>query len=390
MEIIVALLLLLGLSILLGELAERFRIPGIVGNIIAGILLGPMLLNVIHPTTVLDGISTVSLFFIILLIGIEVTTELLTNHLKSATKLALSSFVIPVVAMIAGTVLFFNVPLTQSIVLSVALAVPSISIISVLILRYKLNKYDDGISILAGVVVADVLAFVVLALVNHSHIISLTLLGILLFFGLLLLIDKEVRKHSSRIRKFFNSASATEHSEDLIFAAVIILGLIVASILQFIGITYVLGAFFAGMLIHKSVTGKRLYGQMRRTFRRLNNSFFIPVFFSIAGLSVQLPKFHYFVLLLYLLLISAVVGGILDYFVAKRMMKIVKPRTTSALLGSRGAVGVVIAAIALSEGIINTDFYSLIIFGTMVLSLIMPALMDLKGIQGRHLVALPE
>ncbi len=374
MEIIFELLLLLVLSLLFGKIAEKLNVPGIVGNILVGMLLGPMLLNIIQPRAVLDGIGTVSLFFIILLIGVEVTTELLTKHLGSAVEFTTSSFIVPVIIMTAIAIVLFKLAAPQAVIVSVAVGVPSISVISVLVLKYKMNKHEDGISILSGVVVADVLAFVLLALAGRNGTAAFTLVGMLLFFASLLLVDKAMKKHASAIRKFFNSISGAEYGEDLVFTIVILMGFVIAAVLQLIGITYVLGAFFAGMLIHEAIVGRKLYGSLKRTFRRLNNSFFIPIFFSIVGLSVQFPKTMYLWLLFCLLLVSAVFGWILDYTVAMRKLKAIKPRTASALFGSRGAVGAAIGAIALSEGIISNDLYSIIIFGTVILSLVMPSL----------------
>ncbi len=374
MEIIIELLLLLVLSLLFGEIAEKFRVPGIVGNIIAGMLLGPMLLNAMQPGPELSGIGMVSLFFIILLIGIEVTTEVLTKHVASALEFASASFIVPAIIMVSVAVLLFKLAIVQAIIVSVALGVPSISIISVLVLKYKMNRHEDGIRVLSGVVVADVLAFVVLAIASPGASATVTLLGILAFFVALFAADKLMKRHAHAIRKVFNSVSSVERSEDLVFAAVILLGFVVASILQLIGITYVLGAFFAGILIHEAIVGKRLYESMKKTFRRLNNSFFIPLFFSIAGLSVVLPGGSYIALLLCLIALSAVVGGVLDYAVAVRKLKLMRPRVATALFGSRGAVGAVIGVIALSEGLISNDLYSVIIMGTVLLSLVMPAM----------------
>ncbi len=374
MEVVIEILLLIALSLLFGEIAEKLKVPGIVGNIVAGMLLGPMLLNVIQPGAILEGISTISLFFIILLIGIEVTTEVLTKHISSGLEFATASFIAPVVIMVAIATMLFKLTAMHAVIVSIAIGVPSISIISVLILKYKLNEHEDGIRLLSGVVIADVLAFTILALAIRSHAVAVTLTGIIVFFVFLFAVDRLMKRHATQIRKFFNSASSMERGEDLVFTAVIIMGFVVASILQLIGITYVLGAFFAGILIHEAIVGKKLYNSLKRTFRRLNNSFFIPVFFSIAGLSVTLPKDAYIVMLFCLIAISAIIGWVLDYGVAMHKLERVRPRAAAALLGSRGAVGVAIGAIALSAGLISSNLYSVAILGIVIMSLVMPAL----------------
>lgn len=77
MDIIIALLGILVFSLILGELFEKFNLPAVAGELISCVILGPAVLNWIQPNEVLNGFSEVSLFFIVLLIGVEVTVDLL-------------------------------------------------------------------------------------------------------------------------------------------------------------------------------------------------------------------------------------------------------------------------------------------------------------------------
>ena len=255
MEILISLLLLLAVSISLGKLLERFGITDIVGQIIAGIILGPAILNIIIPSSLLSGIAEVAIFFILLFIGIEITTETLTNHIKSSIRFTLSSFLIPVILMCLVSIYLLNVPISESIIASVAIGVPSISIISVLVYRYSLVHTKGGLKILSAVIFTDILAFVILAAVMQSSHLFLTIVGIAIFLLILLYIDRELRHRGRVIRSFFKKL-LDNRKEDTIFALVLIMSLLVSAILQIIGITYVLGAVFAGMLIHKATVGK--------------------------------------------------------------------------------------------------------------------------------------
>ncbi len=76
---------------------------------------------------------------------------------------------------------------------------------------------------------------------------------------------------------------------------------------------------------------------------------------------------------------SACIGGILDYKIAKHHIRHISPRNAVAILGGRGAVGVIIGEMAFSSGIISGSIYSVIIFGTIVLSLLMPSMMRLDS-----------
>ncbi len=375
MEIIMALLALLSVALILGAMADRLGIPKVVGNIISGILLGPTVLNLLNYNIGLSGISEVSLFFIMLLVGIEATTGLLTKHIRSSIILSASSFIVPVSIMILLSVFVFHLNLTQAIVTATAIGVPSISIISVLVMRYGLLDTEDGARIVSSVVLTDVIAFVILASIGISSVpIYIVVISIVVFLLALLSIDKIIRLHASSIRKTLANEYKTKDGEELIFAGIILLGLIGSAVLQVAGITYVLGAFFAGLLIHEAIVGKRVYGVLKRTFSRITNSFFIPLFFSIAGLEVVIPS-HYLWLMLALIIVSGSVGGILSYVAGRKLLRRLKPITAVGLLGSRGAVGIIIANIALLQGDINTDLYSIVILGTVILSVVLPTLM---------------
>ena len=100
----------------------------------------------------LSGIAEVAIFFILLFIGLQITTEVLTNHLKSATAFTLSSFVVPVSIMAIIAVFVFHLGVAAGIITAVAIGVPSISIISVLVYRYAMINLEDGKRILSGVI----------------------------------------------------------------------------------------------------------------------------------------------------------------------------------------------------------------------------------------------
>ncbi len=375
MEIILAILALLSFALILGSIAERFGIPTVVGNIIAGIVLGPAIFGLLNYNSGLSGISEMALFFIMLLVGIEATTQLLTKHMRSAVILSTSSFIAPVSVMILIAAFVFHLNTAQAIITSIAIGVPSISIISVLVMRYNLLGTEDGARIVSSVVLTDVIAFVVLAAIGVSSVpIYIVIISVLAFVLVLLAIDRVIRYHAAFIRRRLITKYRARGGEELIFAGIILMGLIGSAVLQIAGITYVLGAFFVGLLIHDAIVGKRIYGILKRTFSRITNSFFIPLFFSIAGLQVVRPS-NYLWLMVLLIIVSGSIGGILSYLAGSKLLRKLRPVTAVALLGSRGAVGIIIANIALLQGDINADLYSIVILGTVILSLILPTLM---------------
>ncbi len=371
MDIIIALLGILVFSLILGELFEKFNLPAVAGELISGVILGPAILNWIQPNGVLTGFSEVSLFFIVLLIGVEVTVDLLRKNTSRGFNLSVTSFIIPVTLMFVVSFYVFHLGILSALALSISIGVPSISIISVLIKQYDLLETVDGQIILASVVLTDIIAFSIISVETDFIRIIYIVPAIVMFMVLFFILDRYITRNSNYVVRIFERLHARERGEKIIFSSVIISGLLVASIFEFLGVSYILGAFFAGMLISEVMVGKELQGILTRTLNRINEGFFIPIFFSIAGLLVIIPKESYLLLMLVMSSISIVVGGGLTYFRSGQLLKMVKRRTTAGILGGRGAVGIIIATIAVRESIINSDMYTIAVVATITISVIM-------------------
>ncbi|MCL5434177.1 MAG: cation:proton antiporter [Candidatus Marsarchaeota archaeon] len=378
MSFIIDLLLLFGVAVLLGRILESVRVPAIVGYIIAGVILGNVVLKVVQPTAILSAVAEVALFFIILQIGIEVTTDIITKDVKTSFALSSASFFIPVIVVFGISTYFFGMGYIEAATVSLAVCVPSISIISVLIMKYDLLRLEGGRIMLSSTVLNDIVAFTLLAMAIgrtvegfYKVIIAVSAIYVLTLAG-----GRYLRQYSERVHSFFKRLRNMEGGENFALGIILMIGLLIAAIFQFIGITYVLGAFFAGILIEGALIGKRFYKRVIRTLNRLNEGFFIPVFFSIAGLDFILPAANTDAYALAIISVDAILAITLIYFIFEKRFKAISHRTLIGVMGGRGAVGITIGTVALESGLIGNVDYSVIILGTIVLSIIMPAIID--------------
>ncbi len=366
METIVAILIILTFSTLMGEIFARLGLEKIAGQLLSGIILGPLLLNLIRPQDVIQ-IKDLAIFFIILYIGIEVTTDLFKKGIKKAVILSISSFIIPMILLSLIMILMFKFSLSSSVSMSMAIAVPSISIISVLVLGAGMIKSEEGQGILFATVLSDLIAFVILSVfyvgVKGISLMLIVIAGFLLF---IFIIDNLFIKKGISVEKikFISEIS----KEEGIFTIILLFSLAVASIFLYVGVSFILGVFFAGVLIREEILGKEIYNRILGTLRILNNTFFIPLFFSIAGLITSVPTGEYAIILLIALSIELLLPFISDYLVAKKFYGR-DARRVAGILSGRGAVGLLIATLGLSYSIINSSQYSVIIIATLVLSL---------------------
>lgn len=368
-DLITEILLLLIVAIGLGQLFVRFSLPEVVGAIIAGVLLGPAVTGLIVPSNVLSTISVLALFFIILQIGVEASADIFSKNIRYVTGFAITSFIIPLVIMSIGSIFIFKLPYLEAVNTSLAVSIPSISIASVLLVKSNLIKLDDGRRLLGGIAMSDAIAFIVLVSFHRPLLtIAIDSASLAAFVIGLYLVDTILKSKSeflvSRIDRF-----TRRETEGIIFAVVILMGLAASVLFEYIGITFVLGAFFSGLIIHQNSIGEYTYGILKRTFQRINSSFFVPLFFSISGTEVSTFSLVSVPYMLFLIAVTTAVGGSAAFIFSRKYMKNITPSTSLGLFGGRGAVGIIIASIGLSKGFISNVDYSVAVFATVIMAI---------------------
>lgn len=384
-EIIIQVLIVLAAAILTGEVFEQFRLPSVAGELLSGLVLGPTVLNVVTTNDQVQAISSLALFFIIFLIGFEMNTEMVRKHILHGMLLADTAFIIPMFACFALCLLLFPFGAASDFVVAMAVAVPSISIISVLVMQYNLLEKETGRVILSTVTVTDVVAFVLLVAISQP---LRSTLSVVVYTGILIVafvvVDWVLNFRPKAFRRMVERAGRLVRREDMSYAVLILVGLFVAGLFQAVGLSYIIGAFFAGLIMHDGLIGRKAFQEISTTFARMNRALFIPLFFGLAGLEADLSasQFGYIPKLAGAVALVLVLSIGLSYFAVKSILRLSErdaARQIAVTLGGRGAVGIVIASVALGSGLIDGLAYSLIIVGTLAVSLAVPLLLGRKS-----------
>ena len=366
-SIITDVLIVLAAALLVGELFERFHLPSVVGEILAGMIIGPSVLGLVLPSDPIRAVSSIALFFIIFHIGFQMKTQMVQGKLQAASLFSLTSFIVPFALMMLASLFFLPFNSKESLIVALAIAVPSLSIISVLISQYNLLKTVTGQIILASVTISDVLAFVILVgIVRPLESTLMVILEIVIFAVAFIVIDRTLNKKPQVIQKILTQSSGFFKREDFAFALLIIVALCVSAIFQTIGLSFILGSFFAGLIFHDGLIGRKSYDRVCQTLSTMNKIFFIPLFFGFAGIEVLLASVDYLLYagLAVLIALALGVGVSLTYFFSRKGMlsKLdVSPKLLAGILGGRGAIGIVIATVAFNEGALNESGFSLVI-----------------------------
>lgn len=291
-----------------GMITKRLQMPQVVGALIAGLVMGPAMLNIIHSTEFLSQVSELGVIVMMFTAGLGTSLNDLKQTGKAGFLVALCGVIVP---LIGGTILslFFNTStdpnaFMQNVFIGVVLTATSVSItVEALKEMGKLNTVV-GNTILAAALIDDVLGLIALTIVTSiggsaDANLLVVLLKIVAFFVLVVVVGIVVKKA-------MDWYIANVHSTDLqrypIFAFILCLILSFCAE-EFFGVADITGAFAAGLII--STTSKAKYIELK--FAPLSYLLLTPIFFASIGLEVELPEMNATIVIFSILLVVVAV-----------------------------------------------------------------------------------
>ena len=291
-----------------GMITKRLQMPQVVGALIAGLVMGPAMLNIIHSTEFLSQVSELGVIVMMFTAGLGTSLNDLKQTGKAGFLVALCGVIVP---LIGGTILslFFNTStdpnaFIQNVFIGVVLTATSVSItVEALKEMGKLNTVV-GNTILAAALIDDVLGLIALTIVTSiggsaDANLLVVLLKIVAFFVLVVVVGIVVKKA-------MDWYIANVHSTDLqrypIFAFILCLILSFCAE-EFFGVADITGAFAAGLII--STTSKAKYIELK--FAPLSYLLLTPIFFASIGLKVELPEMNATIVIFSILLVVVAV-----------------------------------------------------------------------------------
>lgn len=398
------LLLILQVAVLLlvarlcGEVALRLGQPPVIGQLLAGILLGQSFLGLVLPelkalvfpveTTqsyLLEVVSWIGVLFLLMLTGLETDIALIRQQGRPTLFIAISGVLVP---FALGVGLGYLLPTTLlttpdsrlvlALFLGTVLSVSSVPVIAKILLDMQLLRRNVGQLILAAALAHDTLGWIILGVVaslaGGGHVdaghAGKTILGTLLFLVFSATLGRLLVR---RILRWVNDRLRVEHA---LLTAVIVMMLLSAAATQFIGVHAVLGAFVAGILLRESpVINERVLHPVET----VTSAIFAPIFFAAAGLHVNLGVLASPPLLAMAALLTgaAALGKIAGCYWGARLAKVKHWEALSVGFGTnaRGAMGLIVGIIGFSLGILTVDMFSMIIVMAVLTTAVTPPLL---------------
>lgn len=371
------LLLALGVLLLaaraLGELARYFGYPTVLGELSAGILLGPALVGRWLPdvnaylfpsagasATVLAGLSTLSVTLFLLVAGLEVELSRVVRRGKAASIVGLLGIAVPfgvgwMAAHFAPELLGYDPRASHTVFalfVATALSISALPVIAKTLMDLRLYKTDFGMIVIASAIFNDLAGWIVFAIILGMMQTTgvppnvWTIMLLALGFAVAMLTIGRWIVH--RTLPWVQAHTAWPGGV-IVFSISVALG--AAALTEWIGIHAIFGAFFAGVALGDSA---HLRERTRATVAEFVSSFFAPLFFAMVGLRVDFVT-HFDWVIVSVVIVVACVGKILGCGVGARLVGMV-PREAMAIglaMNARGSMEIILGLTAFENGLIG-------------------------------------
>lgn len=373
-QILLALFIVLLAAKLAAELFERLRQPAVVGEIIAGIVIGPALLNLVQPTDVLEALAEVGVIFLLFTVGLETRPSDIFRVGGTATLVAILGVVVPFVAGWGLLLLWPGHSWIEAVFLGAAMVATSVGITARVLQSMGLISAESSRVILAAAVIDDVIGLLVLAVAGSlaAGRVNYLKLGLIaaLAVGFTVLVITFGSRVVNRVKEPVRSLKI-DHSL-LIFALVLCFGL--AALASVIGIAGIIGAFLAGVALSEATEGTRLHQQSQAL-----TEFTTPFFLVTIGMKLNLSIFlsSEVLVLAGLVIVLAILTKFIGCaFGAARMGR---RRAIQVGVGMipRGEVGIVVAQIGVASAVVGDAVYGVVLTMAVITTLVAPPFIKL-------------
>jgi len=378
---------------LMAEIAVRLKAPSVIGELVAGIILGPSLLGWLEPNDVLKLLAEIGIILLLFEVGLETDIKRLANAGQKSVIVALGGFFVPFLLGFALSYYVFELSLLISLFIGGTLTATSIGITVRVLSDLKRQQEKEGQIVLGAAVLDDVLGVVLLALLYEFSIgggISVVSASkVLLFVGAFFVLAPLAAKLISLLINRYDNVTEIP---GLIPTSIVSLVLFFAWLAHEIGAPELLGGFAAGLALSRRFFlpfgialrsdekfAQRIEGKMRPIIQ-----LFTPIFFVVVGLSLNLQEIDWgssfiwsFSILFFGVAILGKFAGTLFIRESWKMRTVI-----GFAMVPRGEVGLIFAELGRVGGIFNNEIYAGMII-VIALTTLMPPLF-MKWFYGRH------
>ena len=393
LQLIVILLVVQGC----GSLCKRVGQQWVIGEILAGLMLGPSLLGLFWPglqlqlfssgsLPTLQTLGDLGLILYMFSLGARLDIHLITRQSRTAFFVSMSSILLP---FILGSLLAFLLYpilagpkanlLSFVLLVGTAMAITAFPVLARLLSEKEMLGTRIGMLALTSASIGDVIAWCLLALIvstthgNNMASVAVTI-GVTVLFTVTMLFG---------VRPLLSYAVRRIQSQYFLIVCSIVLLLTSSYITNVIGIHPVFGAFLAGIILPRNVT----FTQQIRSIDQMNNILFLPLFFVFSGLRTQINLINggsawlICLLILFLACSGKILGGALAMRLCRESWR--DALSLGVLMNTRGLVELIVLNIGLDLGILSPTLFAMLVIMAVVTTMMASPLLPLLGYRSR-------
>lgn len=366
-HIILDLFLVLAAARLAGELFERLRQPAVLGEIAAGIVLGPLLLGWLETTELLTALAEVGVIFLLFTVGLHTRVSDVTRVGHTAIAVGVLGAIVPLALGWAIMALLGSATL-ESVFVGVAMMATSVGITARVLADLGVLSRQASQVIIGAAVIDDIVGLLALAVLSGlveggvSYLaLAITAAEAIGFVAFVMLVGR-------RAAERFCAVAQKMWTRNPSFIGPIIVCLGLSLLAEYVGLAAIIGAFLAGMVFAETERCLNLHDAVEPLY-----DLFVPFFFVMIGVRVTPGAVTGSVALIALVITAA---AILSKLLACRYAARGLARGEAWIVGvgmsPRGEVGLVVASIGLTRGVIGPDIYAVVVLMSLLTTFFAP------------------
>lgn len=285
-RLIINIVLILLVAWVLGDLFQRIRMPRLLGELLAGLVLGPPLLGWVQPREAMTVLSDLGIFFLMFYSGMEMDPRELLEHFWVSVAVAVGGFVVPfgLGFMVAQA---FGATVLQSLFMAMGLSVTALAVGARVLQDMEIHHSKVGHIIIGAAIVDDILALISFSVLTglaktgqvDPYQVLFLLAEVGAFFGATILLGHYVLPRFTR---------RLQDVEAKGFTFALTAALIMGFLAEVVGLHLIIGAFLAGQFVRKEVVEPQLYRRLHDRFFNIIYGFLGPIFFVSLSFHVNL------------------------------------------------------------------------------------------------------
>lgn len=367
---------------LLGLVSRKFKMPQVVGALIAGVILGPALLNILRETDFIHQMAELGVIVLMFTAGLETDVKELKKAGKASFVIAIFGVILP---LLGGVVIAYlynknvevvnEMQLLQNIFIGIILTATSVSITVETLKELGTLNSRAGNAILGAALIDDILGVIILTVVTSVADPSVNMLLVLIKIIAFFVFSGIVAFIFGRLFKVWLAKYHKDMRRFVIMSFVLCL-LLAFVAEEFFGVADITGAFIAGLII--SNTERTKYINSR--FETISYMILSPIFFASIGIKVELSNMSLGLVVFTLaLLIIAILTKIIGCAIGAKICGYENGESIQIGTGmvSRGEVALIVANKGIAVGLVSTQFLAPIVITVVITTIITPILLEI-------------